>query len=653
MFSEDQLVRLYKTRGKIFFNIVLGLFGILLGRLWYLQMLKGSELNAFSVRNGLRQEQLRPLRGLIFSRDGKLLTKNSPRFDAVAIPQYLPKNKEILKKLSKTLSLSEEEIEKTLKKFLGAQAAYRPITLKKNISSEELALIETQGQELPGIQVRTFIGREYALESVTSHFYGHLSEISKEQLPKYIEKWEKKYSQGDLVGQTGIELQYENYLQGESGHELVEVDALGRMRRFVSDSSLFEGMSNLPAINGSHLLTTLDYDLQEKAVSLLEGKEGAIVALEVKTGDVLVYASSPGFKAEDFSHGISSKDWETLIKNPKKPLIDRVIQSHYSPGSTFKLITAMAGLESKAITKDTYVNCPGYFNLGSRTFNCWKKNGHGNMNVVSAIRESCNVFFYKLATRLDIDTIAHYAFSFGLGNKSGINLPREISGLIPTTQWKKINRKEEWHLGETLSCAIGQSYVLATPLQLALFTSGIANNGLIFKPRLVQKVFGQKGEIIKEIPTEVLKQTTLSPETLQLLQQGLREVVNLPSGTAYAQRGEGIHMAGKTGTSQNMSMSKEKLFAKCDQKEYHLRHHGLFIGLAPYDAPKIALAIVIEHGCGGSKAAAPLAKEIVTSYLQKYFPEEHELKKQQDKQTRPKAPPVIRPVLVNETEEEE
>ncbi|MCY4524737.1 MAG: penicillin-binding transpeptidase domain-containing protein, partial [Halobacteriovoraceae bacterium] len=310
--------------------------------------------------------------------------------------------------------------------------------------------------------------------------------------------------------------------------------------------------------------------------------------------------------------------------NDKNPLRDRTIQEHYSPGSTFKLITAIAAMEEGIVDENTLIPCKGVFRSGRRNFHCWRWSGHGKVNVVQALRESCDVYFYKIATKLDIDILARYARLFGLGRKTGVGLPRETTGLIPTKEWKKKRNGKDWHQGETLSCAIGQSYILTTPIQLALTYAVIANGGKLFKPRIIKEIFSNSGEIKQKDEPEVVSQIDLGTKTLAYVKRGLYEAVNTRKGTAWHSRGENINMAGKTGTSQVIRMSAEKLFSKCEENEYKHRHHALFVGYAPEDKPEVAVSVVVEHGCQGSKVAAPIARDIITTYMNKYH---HKLKK--------------------------
>lgn len=620
MFSEDDVVRGHKARAETLGTLIILFFAIIFARLWYLQIYKGDELHRYSMENRLRKETLLAPRGMMYSRNNELLVHNTPRFDAVITPQYLRGRDQVLEKLSQILEIEIDEIDKILKRN-NRQPSYQPVTIKKNISRREVAIIETENSKMPGVSVMTFISREYQDKEVGGHLLGYISEISQQQLPKLRERDNYDYKLGDFIGQAGIEEERDLELRGEDGHEFIEVDALGRRKRYLGENKLFEGIEGKPPIPGNNIRLTIDRDMQKAAYKALEGKVGSVVAMDIKTGEVLTMVSHPSFDPGQFSRGITPAYWSELTGDERNPLRDRTVQEHYSPGSTFKAITAIAALEEGIVDAKTEVNCPGWFRLGRRRFHCWRKYGHGKVNLIKSLRESCDVYYYKIGTQLDIDVLAKYAKALGYGNKSGIALPREIPGLIPTKEWKKKLRGTEWQRGETLSCVIGQSFVLATPLQLAMSYAAIANGGKVLRPTLVKEVFSNSGNVIRAPEAKTISEITLKPETLDLVREGLRQVVNDPKGTSWWNRGQGIGMAGKTGTSQVISLSAEKLFMKCEEKEYRFRHHGVFAAYAPHDDPNVAVGVVVEHGCSGSGAAAPVAKEVITAYMKKYMPE--------------------------------
>lgn len=622
MFGEEELVKSHRNRINALTNIILIAFGLIFSRLWFLQIYKGELLHRYSLENRLRREVIKAPRGLIYGRNNELLVDNTPRFDVVVVPQFLTNKKQTLERLSQILNMPMTSIDKIMNKTAGP--SYKEIVVKKNLNWEEVSKIETENSDLPGVSIDTFISREYKDVEAGAHLLGYISEISQVQLPKYRKRDNIDYRLGDFIGQFGLEEELDSELRGINGAEFVEVDALGRKRRYINTDNMFQGIEDQPALPGKNVRLTIDRDLQMTAYNTLGTQVGGVIAMDVKTGEVLAMVSKPSFDPSQFSKGLTPEYWAKLSGDENNPLRDRVIQEHYSPGSTFKLITAMAALEEGLIDDRSEVSCSGKFALGSRNYHCWKKEGHGSVNINKAIRESCNMFFQKTAMKMDIDDIASYANKFGLGHRSGIALPREVSGLIPTKAWKKKRNGVEWQLGETISCAIGQSYVLVSPLQLAIAYSGIANKGKIFRPHLVQEIYDGHGKTIFKSQPELVTEVKLNPKTFDIVHRGLYEVVNMPGGTAYSRRGKGILMAGKTGTSQVVGSSADKIYNKCEDREYKFRHHGWFVGFAPAHDPKIAVAALVEHGCHGGSTAGPIAEAIMTTYMQKYEPELHQ-----------------------------
>ncbi|MBF0365990.1 MAG: penicillin-binding protein 2 [Oligoflexia bacterium] len=632
MFDHEALIKLHRARANLIANIILLLFSLVLARLWYLQVYKGKQLLNYSLQNRLRREEIEAPRGMFFDRNGSLIVNNVPRFDAAVIPQYLQNKKETIRKLAEILEMPEDAVYKAMAKKSNI-ASYKSVVVKKNISRKEVAIIETQNDELPGVAVEMVVSREYVDREVGAHLLGYISEISSSQLPRYRSRDNFDYKLGDFIGQSGLEQQLDRIIRGQNGYEFVEVDAMGRRKiRVKSEDDFFKEIKSKPAIPGPNVMLTIDRDMQLSAFNALQGREGAAVAVDVNTGEILTMVSVPSFDPSSFSKGLSNNYWGVLSNDPRRPLRDRVIQEHYSPGSTFKPLVAVAALEEGEAEEKGEIGCTGQFPMGRKVFHCWKKHGHGSVDIYRSIRESCDTFYYRLGKRMDINTIAHYVKSMGLGHKTGIALPREVAGLMPDREWKKKRNGEDWMLGETLSCVIGQSYVLATPLQLALAYAVIANGGKLYRPYVVKRIFTNSGKTIKTFSPELLSKVNLSPRTVQIVQEALRQVVNDPKGTAYYYgHGRGIALAGKTGTAQVIKMSAEKLFAKCEETEYKYRHHGLFIGYAPYDDPKIAVAAIVEHGCHGASAATPVVVDIVATYLKKFYPELHQKYLQEEK----------------------
>lgn len=653
MFGDDDLIKLHRSRATQVANIIILSFVIIFIRLWFLQVYKGELYHRYSIQNRLRKETVRAPRGMIYSRNNQLIVDNIPRFDAALTRQYLRNKKETIKRLANILDMTEDSINKIIKKN-AFQAKYRPIIIKKNISLKEVARIETENAFLPGVSVDTFISREYRDKEVGAHLLGYISEISQDHLQRYKKRDNFDYKLGDFIGQFGLEEQMDKVIRGENGHEFVEVDALGRQKKYINTDNLFKGIEDKPPSPGHNIRLTIDRDLQEAGFKALEGKTGSVVALDVNTGEVLAMISTPSFDPSQFSRGLTSDYWNTLINNPEKPLRDRNIQDHFSPGSTFKPFTAIAALEEGLIDENTKIRCHGSFKFGRRLYRSWKKVGSEKVNVEDALKESCNIFFYKVAAEMDIDVLAKYAQMFGFSNRTGIELPREVSGLFPTKEWKLKKNGIPWQQGETLSCSIGQSYVLASTIQLATAYAAIANRGTIYRPFTVKEVRDNNGKIIKEYTPDVIRKITLKPKTWDLIQSGLYKVVNDPKGTAWWRRGQGNQMAGKTGTSQVIrASSSEQLYSKCSEMEYKYRHHGVFVAFAPFDNPKIAVASLVEHGCGGSSAAAPVVEKVINSYMTKYLPEKQkEYVKKEKKQYLKFVQKIEKEKVIEESEEQ-
>lgn len=624
MFGDEELIKLHRSRATQVVNIIIICFLAVFVRLWYLQIYKGKLYHSYSIQNRLRKEVLRAPRGMIYSRNQSLLVDNTPRLDAVLTRQFLSNKKETISRLAGILKMDVKTVNKRIKKY-SFQAKYRPIIIKKNISLKEVARIETENAFLPGVSVESFISREYVDEEVGAHLLGYISEISQSQLPKFKKRDRIDYKLGDFIGQFGIEERMDKTLRGANGYEFVEVDALGRKKKYINTDNLFKGIENKNTEPGNNLELTIDRDMQKIAYKALDGRSGSVVAIDVNSGELLTMISTPAFDPSQFSKGLTTEYWNSLINNKENPLRDRSIQEHFSPGSTFKPFTAIAALETGIVDPQTKLRCHGSLKFGRRLYRSWKKYGTEKVDITDALKHSCNIYFYKVATELDIDVLAKYSKMFGFGKRTGIALPREVSGLIPTKEWKLKRNGIPWQQGETLSCAIGQSYVLSSTLQLANAYAAIATKGKLFKPYIVKRVFDNANNTVEETKPELLSEIQLKDSTWNAVRTGLYKVANEPKGTAWWRRGLGNQMAGKTGTSQVVrAQNEEQLYAKCDQKEYRFRHHGVFVAFAPFDNPKIAVAALVEHGCAGSKAAAPIVEKVINTYMKKYMPEDYE-----------------------------
>jgi penicillin-binding protein 2 len=494
---------------------------------------------------------------------------------------------------------------------------------------DEVSLIEMEKLMLPGVEVATGIRRTNVNGVIGSHLLGYIAEIDADELPRVNNNEnERTYQQGDSIGKSGLEMQLEKVLRGVDGVEYIEVDAYGRkkvLNERASGGQVVGEIPPKPAIPGKNVVLTIDEDLQKVAAEefIRDGKTGAVVALDPTNGEVLAMLSWPSFDPAEFSVGIRPEYWKSLATNEDKPLRDKTIVDHYSPGSTFKIISALAGLEEGLINENTIVSGGGSFKFGGRVFHDWKKEGHGATDVVKSLYRSVDVFYYKLATRIEIDVLARYARNLGLGQRTGLKLPGEIPGLVPDTEWKKRNMGADWFPGETLSVIIGQGPLTATPLQLANMIAGVANGGTIYKPRLLKYIEGQDGSVLERTEPEVLHQARFSDHSLKLVRKGIQAVLAHDNGTAHGSFIPGIDAAGKTGTSQVIRFTADTVFKDCKNLERRFRHHGLFVAYAPVDDPKIAVAVVAEHSCSGSGAAAPIAMAVIKKYLQKIDPQKY------------------------------
>jgi penicillin-binding protein 2 len=584
--------------------VILLSFAILSTRLFYLQIIEGDSYYTKSENNCIRLQRIPPERGLIFDQKGILLVDNRPSFDLEIIPKDAKPYKHVLPTLSKFLQEPQKKLRDRLKKARGS-AAYRPVILKRDVSREVLAKIESNLYDLPGVQIRVTPRRHYVHRTAV-HLIGYLGEINRKELRT---KDIKTYRQGDYIGKYGIEKDYETYLRGIQGGRQVEVDVNGRVLKV--------HVKEKPK-PGNNLFLTIDANLQKKVEQLLENKSGAVVAMDPNTGMILAFASKPDFDPNIFVDGMTRQQWNQLITDYQKPLHNKVLQGEYPPGSTYKIVTAMAGLEEKVVSLNEKIECHGHYRLGNRTYRCWKKYGHGWMNLVDAIRESCDVYFYQLGLQVGVDRLAKYAVKCGLGKKTGSGMDLERRGLIPTSKWKLLRTGEPWQKGETLSIAIGQGFNLVTPMQMVCLIAAVANGGVLYQPQFIKSIQTVGG---KELFVACPKKNGRLPanqKTIQLIQKGLWEVVNKQGGTAFWHaRDKDIEICGKTGTAQVMSLEKREEEENKSTGNSRYEDHAWFIAYAPSVEARIAVAVLIEHGGHGSSAAAPIAKEVIKSYLGK------------------------------------
>lgn len=592
--------RLYKVM-----FCILPVFCLLGARMFYLQILNGEHFNVISKDNCLRKLRNEPLRGQILDRNGTLLVDNRPAFELHIVPEDAKPLDKTAEKLAHYISMTPQEIKTVIAKGRGSYG-YRTIMLKRDIGRDTMARLLSHQYDLPGILIQISPLRNYINDETAAHLIGYLGEISFSEIDS--NRYPKKRS-GDLVGRYGIEKTFENELSGDTGFQIVQVSATGQIMRVLGSES---------PKPGNNVYLTIDLDVQRTAESLLKDNTGAVVAVDATNGDVLALASSPTYDQNAFIGGITNAKWNELINDPERPMHNKAIQGEYPPGSTFKIITAMAGLEEGVVTEHTTSFCPGQYQFGNRSFRCWKKGGHGTKKVIEALAESCDVYFYHLGKQLGVDRIAWYARACGLGVKTGIDLSHEAGGLIPTAAWKKRRFGVSWQAGETLPIAIGQGYNLTTPLQMAMLYAGIANGGKIFKPQILKTVQGVEGAPVYTPEPEIRFRMPASERTLAIIREGLRQVVNDRRGTAYAfVHSPYVEICGKTGTAEVISRKDKKDIDTSERASRKYKPHAWFVGYAPADSPKIAVSVIVEHGWHGSSTAGPIAKEIIVTYLKK------------------------------------
>lgn len=622
----------YLFKYKYLYKIIIIVAVIFLMRLWYLQIFKGRELRQFSENNRIKQEKLPAPRGMILDREGKTLVDNKPGFIVTITPQYASTLKETAKTLSSIIDKSPEKIIKIVEESRKKNGSFRPIKIAENLTRDQVSRIERMKINHSGLTVKLEIQRSYLYSEIGAQLLGYIAEISRQELPKLNKNKKKseRFEQGDLIGKAGIEQYYDDILRGKDGQFLVQVNAHGREIPNLQEN-LFSGITQKQdPIPGNSLQLTIDADLQvatHKAFNETQ-RIGAVVALDPTSGEILAWINSPSYNSNDFSTGLTKKLWNKLINDPFKPLINKVIQDHSPPGSTFKAIVALAALQEKVITKRTKYYCSGVMPLGRRRYHCNARWGHGNITVLEALERSCNVFFYKLGIELGIDKIAQYARALGFGKKTNIAMNYEVPGLMPDSKWKKLAKGEDWQPGENLSSAIGQGFLLTTPLQLAVIFSGIANRGPYYKPFLVKKILDPMGNVLslktsKLIADPSKKKNTdvfISKKSYRAVKDGLWLVNNGKEGTARWYKISGVELSGKSGTGQHFSLSADQLFGACKNRPIRKRHDGWFVGFAPPKNPKIVVVTLAEHACSGSSGGAPVVRDVIRAYLQKHFP---------------------------------
>lgn len=569
------------------------LFGVVIGRVAWLQVTAHERFASLAEQNRTRIEPIPPARGLIYDRNGVVLADNAPSFQVELIPEQVPDMEATLERLGAILVLDESDLAR-FRKTLRSSKSFESIPLKLNLDEAEVSRLAFERPRLPGVEVQARLTRVYPHVERVSHVVGYVGRINEREMQTIDAE---AYRGTSHIGKTGLERFYEDRLHGQVGYRKMEVDAHGRTLRVLEE---------VPATPGEDVHLSLDLRLQEVAEAAMGDYLGAIVAIDPPSGEVLAFVSKPGFDPNLFVNGIRTGDYKALIENPDRPLFNRALAAAYPPGSTVKPVMGLAGLENGLITPEYRMFAGPYYQLPNdeHRYRDWKKSGHGWVDLDRAIAQSCDVFFYDLAHRMGIDRMSSFFSRFGLGRPTGIDLPGEVSGLVPTRDWKRAAKNQAWYPGETLIAGIGQGYMLATPLQLAQMTATLARRGEAVRPRL------SRDRAIEPLEPVELRKDAYWDAVLG----GMDHVINSDYGTAKAMKGGPYRMAGKSGTAQVFTVKQSESY---DEKKLSrkLHDHAVFVAFAPMEQPRIAVAAFVEHGRHGSSTAGPIVKRVLDAWL--------------------------------------
>jgi len=582
----------------------------ILGRLWYIQVIEGEKYFRASTENIIRNVETRPPRGRILDRHGTILAENRPSYDVFVYPHLVrrPEQREQLFGLLKSyLNLSESDVQR-LEKAVTARAG--EVQVQRDISRHQVALLESDRLRLPGIEIRAISHRTYPLEHVGAHVIGFVGEVRADELK---ELRSAGYRPGDYIGRVGVESAFESVLRGSPGVERTVVDARGIPQGEAATRFLIGDYQKVQPIPGRDVVLTLDSRLQLIVDQAMRNyPSGSVVAVDPRDGSLLAVYSKPGFNPNSWSGRLSTTEKIQSDNNPFKPMLDKSI-SAYFPGSIFKLAGALAALEEGLMTERDTVKCSGSYLFGGRRFRCWKSGGHGNMNVMEALQNSCDVYFYKVAEALGIDKIAEYAYRFGWGEPTGYPVNQESVGRVPTREWHRKNSPGGFQHGFALNTVLGQGDTLATPLQSTLAYAAVANGGTLHYPRLIDRIVNPSGVTLFEFDPKTRKTLKAKDEHMAALKQGLWMAVQEDGGTAFPYRLEDLELSGKTGTAQVKRIGKIRVANK--DKEFRFRDHAWFSGYAPTTEPTIAITVFLQHGGHGSSDATPIAMEILRRWF--------------------------------------
>ncbi len=557
---------------------------------WYLQGVRGEDYAHLAENNRLRRIPLKPTRGVIFDRQGEVIASTRPSLNLLLIREDNHDKAPQLARLAQVIGVSEERLLAEWRRMRG-RPLFEPFVVAEDVGLREVAWIEARRELFPSVEIEERARRHYPHGPMLAHVLGFVGEVSETEL----DAAEGALASGDIVGKSGIERTYDDTVRGARGWKVVSVNNVGRQ--------IGGGQIGAPPDHGHDLTLTLDLDLQRTLFEAFGEEAGAAVFLDPANGEVLALASTPAFDPNLFADGISVEDWNRITGDPRRPMHDRAIASYYAPGSIFKVAMAVAGLESGTIDADDTVTCPGYAYFYGRRRLCWKRGGHGTVAVREAVAKSCNVFFYELGQKLGIERIHDYGAKLGLGSPTGIDLPGEEPGILPNGEWKRRQLREIWYPGDTISVAIGQGYLTTTPVQMAVMSAAIANGGHRVTPHTI------RGRGAEPVPLG------FDADSMARVRGGMADAVAL--GTATRAALKGISVAGKTGTAQVSAHSAE---TDSDELPKQFRSHAWFVGYAPTERPRIAFAVIVEHGGHGGSSAAPIARQV----LERFFAEEAE-----------------------------
>ncbi len=583
-------------------------------QLYRLQITQGEEYAAKSVANFVKEVRLRADRGLIKDRHGTILVDNRPSFDVFITPAFCTRcAEEVLPKLGALLGWDEEQRKRVEEQVRVARrtAPFLPLPVRIDLTRDEFDRINARADILDGVEVVPVPHRDYRTGSVLAHVLGYMNEITQEELDR-LRVEGSRYALGDYIGRRGLERYFESTLRGRDGVRREVVNARGRVIEELQDKLSKDAV--VPSRPGNNVVLSIDMRLQEEAERSFPGAAGAVLVVDVKTGFIRAVVSRPGFDPNLLTGRITPAQMASLAKDPLQPMINRVSANHFSPGSTFKVVTQLAAYKSGLFRPEAYITCEGGYRLGANTWRCHNERGHGPVNGKMAMQYSCNSWFYKVADTLGLDPIAEMGKALGLGQQTGIGVLAEVPGIMPSSEYHHRRSRGGYTKGMALNSAIGQGDDAVTPLQLAMVYAAVANGGTLYKPQLVERIEGLEGEVIEQYEPQVVRQLDIPKAHLEAVRAGLRAVVNEPGGTAFRVRLEDVMVAGKTGTAQVATLGAIRL--KTQQMDFFQRDHAWFSGFAPADEPEIAVVVLNEHGGHGGSDAAPTAMALIRKYLE-------------------------------------